>query len=784
MSEKNLPLQFFAHRDGDERSTEGGGGGKEAQWVLPEYLLAKKSEQLVSEINAFSDAVAKREEKRSVIPFVFKAVLQPKATAKSKRQYVSEILDTDVTHTRSNIIGLANKEELIVRVNASRELQTISARMREYNRYNYGLSCLDRIDVFAPVIIETDKQENYKVKLLDFQNYEENLAIMRLFESVLHNNGIKCDKQLYAESFPVYKIHGPHSVILDTLKQNDAFEALFSIEPMPKYSIALDAVPFQESLPVMRPKDGQEYATLGILDSGVSRIPHLEPWLDGDRLSQYPPDKITPAHGTFTAGVALYGDTLENVSWVGHSGIKLFDAAVFPDTQKETIDEDELIENIREAIQSNYQKVKVWNLSISRATPVSDVDFSDFAKFLDYMQEKHNIRICKSAGNCDNFKTGHPKGKIHAGADSVLSLVVGSIAHEKGPYDHAEIDNPSPFSRIGPGPEFIVKPELVHYGGNAGIKPDGSLTTTGVKSFSADGDIAQAVGTSFSTPRVSALATGLYQEINQEFDPLLIKGMIVHSANYPDNLTIPYTERTKYAGFGKPPPINEILYNDPHEITLILRETLVKGKFLEIFDFPMPSCLIREGFFTGQIIATLVYSPILEPSQGSEYCQSNINVLLGTYDAEKTRDTTKRNIINPVGKENAQNIFTHSLYSKTKIKNGTSTFSQSERFIIEYADKYYPVKKYAVDLAEMTDANRRRITSNKKWYLMLKGLYRSFSEQKAAHLERLRQEFCLLITIKDPAGTLNVYDETMQRLETYNFWHNSINLSSRVSVSN
>jgi hypothetical protein len=198
----------------------------------------------------------------------------------------------------------------------------------------------------------------------------------------------------------------------------------------------------------------------------------------------------------------------------------------------------------------------------------------------------------------------------------------------------------------------------------------------------------------------------------------------------------------------------------------------------------MPSCLIKDGFFTGQIIATLIYAPILEPSQGAEYCQSNIDVLLGTYDAEKPRDMTKRNILNPVGRENPQNIFAHSLYSKIKIRNGTGTFPRRERLLIEYADKYYPVKKYAVDLSELTTANRRYITRNKHWYLMLTGLYRSFSEQKAVHLEKLRQDFCLLVTIKDPSGELNVYDEAVQQMDAFNFWHNSINLSSQVSVRN
>ena len=139
---------------------------------------------------------------------------------------------------------------------------------------------------------------------------------------------------------------------------------------------------------------------------------------------------------------------------------------------------------------------------------------------LDALQEQYNILICKSAGNCRNFLAHRPKGRIHEGADSVLSLVVGSMAQEKGTYDFADIDNPSPFTRVGPGPEFIIKPEVAHYGGNAGIDDHGHLTMSGVKSFSNNGTTVRNCGTSFSTPRIAALATGLYQELDEEFDPL------------------------------------------------------------------------------------------------------------------------------------------------------------------------------------------------------------------------------------------------------------------------
>jgi len=121
----------------------------------------------------------------------------------------------------------------------------------------------------------------------------------------------------------------------------------------------------------------------------------------------------------------------------------------------------ELIRNIQEAIKAHHKDVKVWNLSISITVPVDEFNFSDFAIALDALQDKYNVLICKSAGNCRNFTTGHPKGKIHQGADSVRSIVVGSIAHKKSTTDLAEIDNPSPFTRIGRGPSFIIKPIFV-----------------------------------------------------------------------------------------------------------------------------------------------------------------------------------------------------------------------------------------------------------------------------------------------------------------------------------
>ena len=107
-----------------------------------------------------------------------------------------------------------------------------------------------------------------------------------------------------------------------------------------------------------------------------------------------------------------------------------------------------------------------------------------------------------------------------------------------------------------------------------------------------------------------------------------------------------------------------------------------------------------------------------------------------------------------------------------------------ERLLIQYGDKYYPVKKYAVDLSEVTDKNREKyLTSDKKWFLYLDGTYRNYSELKSqAQNFELSQEFCLIITLRDPEGNLNVYDGVTQKLNEYNFWHSNIKVNTNVVV--
>ena len=47
----------------------------------------------------------------------------------------------------------------------------------------------------------------------------------------------------------------------------------------------------------------------------------------------------------------------------------------------------------------------------------------------------------------------------------------------------------------------------------------------------------------------------------------------------------------------------------------------------------------------------------------------------------------------------------------------------------------------------------------------------------------LNQNFCLVITIRDPEKKANIYDEVTQQLNINNFWNSNIEISTDINIS-
>ena len=782
MNDRNLPVKIFHKRTADEMFSEGG-GSKPPKWVLHGEKLQERSEQLIDGLSKAKEKAIRQMNKYKGIPTVLKAKIVDEAVAKSHRGTMLTLFEE---RGEDKAIGLSAEQELLIRVNSLEEYEAISRNLATCQLNSKAVSSLSAISILEPRINVQDvnkKDEKYvlKVTLLDYNNATLNIKVDKEFEELLATKkGIFLDKTVkYSDRLKVYQVLMDD---LELLKDIDDFTGIYSIEPMPVLRVIEDGFFNETGFSPLQPVKGENYPVVGVLDSGIAGIKALKPWIMGSTTS-YPEEYVNRAHGTFVAGIVGFGDLLEGCNNTGSNGCKLYDAVVIPDLQKEGCTEADLIDNIREAVEKNKDVVKLWNMSLGSNVEISNTEFSDFGTALDDIQDKNKVWIIKSAGNCDNFVHGQERGRVTRGADSVRALTVGSIARLQSANDIAKPDHISPFSRVGPGPGCIIKPEVMHYGGNCGVQK-GKISSTGVNSFSLDGQVIGRCGTSFSTPRVTAIAAHLSNELQEEFDPLLLKALMLHSCRYPETVTVPIKEKVSHYGFGVPLPIQDILYNNPHEITLILRDTLKKGEFIDILDFPYPECLIDDdGHYYGQLAVTLVNQPILATRQGAEYCQSNLDVLLGTYNEKVNRDRTKPTIRNPIGRSvGSQNLLNFSHYSKKTIAD--EGFNHTEKTLIQYGDKYYPNKKYAVDLAELTPGNRdKSLKAPKKWFLKLEGVYRSFIEKKAAFDgEDLSQPFCLVVTIRDPFMKEPVYTKVTQLLNQHNFVHSNIKIRHDIRV--
>jgi hypothetical protein len=787
MPEKNLPIKIFEKRKNiDDRLTEGGGNGVPPKWVLQdEDALVVKSVQLLSSIHHMQQDLTGRFEKYENVPAVMTARIIDDALAKSHR---SDFVKALSPSRQDRLIGFSDNSELLIKVEEPKQLVEIDKQLRAVERNAKAISGVESINLFEPKIeVEgtlMDKDGRYvlKVRLFNFKNRQQNQNVLLKFIDVLSRNShFNFVRQVqYAEGLDILHITTDSLEAIDDISD---FSAIQSIQSMPTVEVVLDDFLNVEPVTVPVPVNGVSYPIIGILDTGIAPIPQLTPWITGGRHTNYPPHFLDETHGTFVSAIACFGDSLQGQDYTGVNGCMLLDAAVYPNPKMESVHEDDLVDNVREAIKKYASSVKVWNLSLGSKDESKVDDFSDFAAALDDIQDTYNVLIIKSAGNCRNFLGGMPPSRIANGADSVRSLTVGSIVHEQPYADMAHPDHLSPFSRVGPGPANIVKPDLVHYGGNAGVR-DGHIVEHGVKSLAKDGVVYSKSGTSFAAPRVSALVADLENKLSEDFDPILLKALLIHSAKYPDNCTLTINEKLNQLGFGIPDVADEILYNDPSEITLLLRDSLDKGEYVDIIDFPYPDSLIdNNGYYRGQVVVTLVHHPILKTGQASEYCQSNVEVKFGTYGAKAQRNLSKRTIRNPVGRADPLNVLLSSKYSKINQNSETGSWG-TERMLVQYGKKYYPCKKYAVDLSELTQTNKEKhIRAPRKWFLKVEGLYRAFVEE-LAEIERmdLCQEYCVIISIRDPQKKVRVYDEVTQQLSANNFIHRNISVAQRVNV--
>ncbi|WP_392558938.1 hypothetical protein [Orbus mooreae] len=226
--------------------------------------------------------------------------------------------------------------------------------------------------------------------------------------------------------------------------------------------------------------------------------------------------------------------------------------------------------------------------------------------------------------------------------------------------------------------------------------------------------------------------------------------MLIHSArmNMRDSLD-KKQDYIKYYGFGMP-TINtvDILQCSDSEVTLIFKQTITTGSHLEMFDFPYPNSLIKNGKCFGEIGMTLIYEPMLDFRYGHEYCRSNVDVSFGTY---KYNDDGEIKFKGQVPLEKAWD----KKYEKDQVEHGF---------------KWSPIKSYFRKMPKGIDCGEG-------WKIRVDMTSRN-------QVTIPKQEFVLIVTIKDPSNSLDIYTEMVNGLRNNGYITNSLETRQLVRQRN
>lgn len=762
MNEKNLPVKIVIHREKDVVKNRANGGGPK-EFVPFTNEIKNNVMNKFHNINSYYENVFKENE---LMPAVGKIIVKNEAIAKSHKP-------NDLCK-KCEIIGTGELNEIYIKVTKKSLKSTINL-IEKANSKNIraNMTIVEDVTPVYPIekisenlqnVILNSENENFsgevKIKLFDFDNEYDNTLIKKNFRKNLEilglNEGIKeisYNSKHIKNKIELMTVKIKDKVDLEKISKINGVKFIDSVEEFTTPNNGKNEISDRNFSPII--SETSENIYIGVIDSGISEDnKYLAPFVE-DRVEKIKAPYQNRKHGTFIASTILYGNELNNLTEKNPKSFKLIDIIAIPNNDPKygptlSINEFELMEIIEEALETYHTKVKIWNLSLGTKNIIGNKHVSDFGQFLDFMQEKYEVQFFLSSGNFEEkpYRSWPPENslgdldRIISPADTIRGITVGSLALHDSKDSIVNKNEPSPFSRKGPGANYVLKPDLVDYGGN--INKDYTITSVAMNGLDVNGNIVEDIGTSLASPRVTYKYAHLLDEM-AEIDLLLAKGLLIHASKLSSrNLYNDNKEYNEYIGFGMP-PINtsEILKCSDNEITLIFKQKITHGNHLEMIDFPFPKSLIKNEKYFGKIAMTLVYNPILDEKFGKEYCRTNIDVSFGPYRV----------------KENGEVDF------KSEVPLEANWSEKFEQAQVKGRLKWSPVKSYYRNIV-----NGIKIGSGWKIRINLR-------ERNELYVPE--QEFALIITLIGEEND-QVYTDVVNELREKGFVTNNLEVKNQI----
>ena len=342
---------------------------------------------------------------------------------------------------------------------------------------------------------------------------------------------------------------------------------------------------------------------IGQIDGAMFKDTYLKDWVQSEDLRDNKDysemEKLF--HGTKVASLLVHGgdinDSLGLNDHCGHFRVKHF--AVLDDYT----DVFEVSKRIKKVVKDNCKKIKVWNVSIGTDAEIPNNFISPLASVLDQLQSELDVIFVVAATNKpktfavdDNYRIGSP-------ADSVNSLVVGSVRmtdKERASY-----------SRHGGSLGFFIKPDISFFGGDKDKK---MIAFNGCQ-------FVKCGGTSYAAPMIARKIAFLIYHAG--FTREEAKALIIHSAMEWSNSI----KDIAHIGRGiVQADIVDILSTPDDEIRFIYTGQ-TKAFFSDNYSLPIP--LNSNGKTPFAVKTTMCYFTSCSSNFGVDYTNVEVDLKFG-----------------------------------------------------------------------------------------------------------------------------------------------------------
>ena len=754
MSENNLPIKLVLQKTTDIMKNTGGGETKFFGDVTPQ-LKNEIIDKFESLLCFYEDVFLEGEN----IPAIGKITVKPEAIAKSHKP-------SDLCRN-CPIIGSEDLNEIYIKVSKKAVQETIAlVKNPPSQKFKANMTAISDIQPIRPEekissMLQSVAKENFdsikkeiKIKLFDFDDDFDNAQIWNYVRRKLRQFHLDNNYKIisYGEHIKFMKMEVNSYEDIITLASINGVKTVSFFQ---EYSLPRNDFSMTELQTLLDSEYRDSDASIGIIDGGISDDnAFLKPFIIA-REEYVNKAYQNPKHATFIASTIQYGNMLNNITVATSYRFKFVDIVAIPNSDKDygltdSISEDDLMEIIEEVMEKYSGSTKIWNMSLGIENKPCDGTMSDLGVFLDYIQDKYHVQIFVSSGNINvlPLRNWPPQSgigehdRLISPADSVRAVTVGSVALFDSDNSIVKSNEPSPFSRRGPGANYVVKPDIVDYGGN--LSTSYIINGLGVKGMDPYGNIIEGNGTSYSNPRSLQKYASIYDEMVDP-DLLLAKAMLIHSARMKSReLLDERPDNIKYYGFGIPSEnIQDILQCSEDNVTLVFKQKISQGSHLEMYDFPYPKSLIKNNKYIGEIGMTLAYLPPLDPKYGQEYCRTNIDVSFGTYSYLQNGKIDYKGQVSLEAKWDEK-------FEAARVENGF---------------KWSPIKSYYRKL-------RKGIKIGDGWKLRI-----DLTARNGMYVPS--QEFVLIITIRDSNGN-DIYSEIVNGLRERGYITNNIETKYQV----